>query len=115
MKLLLVALLVAAASAFAPAPRPSGAASIAIGRPAGVLSPARDAQTALFAKKQKQKGGKGGKGPQAREKPEKKPKDDCIEVSGKVLESLPNAMFRVEIEPTGAVILCTVSGKIRRN
>jgi len=68
--------------------------------------------TMLFAKKSK---GKQGNPPQAREKPEKKLKDGVIEVSGKVTESLPNAMFRVEIEPTAANILCTVSGKIRRN
>jgi len=35
-----------------------------------------------------------------------------IEVKGKVLEILPNAMFRVEIEG-GHVILAHISGKIR--
>lgn len=35
-----------------------------------------------------------------------------IEVKGKVLEALPNAMFRVEIEG-GHIILAHISGKIR--
>ena len=41
-------------------------------------------------------------------------KQDVIEVEGKVLESLPNAMFRVELE-NGHVVLAHVSGKIRMN
>ena len=41
-------------------------------------------------------------------------KQDAIELEGKVLEPLPNAMFKVELE-NGHVILCTISGKIRRN
>jgi translation initiation factor IF-1 len=36
-------------------------------------------------------------------------------VTGKVLESLPNATFRVEIEPSKQVIQASVSGKIRKN
>ena len=39
-------------------------------------------------------------------------KDDVIEVVATVLETLPNAMFKVELE-NGAVILAHVSGKIR--
>lgn len=39
-------------------------------------------------------------------------KDDVIEVEGKVIEPLPNAMFRVELE-NGHKILAHVSGKIR--
>ncbi|MGI6574349.1 MAG: translation initiation factor IF-1 [bacterium] len=39
-------------------------------------------------------------------------KDDVIEVEGKVLEPLPNAMFRVELD-NGHKILAHVSGKIR--
>ena len=39
-------------------------------------------------------------------------KDDVIEVEGKVVETLPNAMFKVELE-NGATILAHVSGKIR--
>ncbi len=41
-------------------------------------------------------------------------KDDTIEVTGVVLESLPNAMFRVELENKHQV-LAHVSGKIRKN
>jgi len=40
------------------------------------------------------------------------PKEDAIEVSGKILENLPNAMFRVELE-NGQVIMAYVSGKMR--
>lgn len=39
-------------------------------------------------------------------------KEEKIEVEGKVLESLPNAMFRVAIEG-GHVILAHISGKMR--
>ena len=41
-------------------------------------------------------------------------KQDVIEVEGKVLEALPNAMFQVELE-IGHVVLAHVSGKIRMN
>jgi len=40
------------------------------------------------------------------------PKSDVIEVRGKVVEPLPNAMFRVELE-NGHKILAHVSGKMR--
>ncbi|AER66405.1 MULTISPECIES: translation initiation factor IF-1 [Thermovirga] len=40
------------------------------------------------------------------------PKDDVIEVKGTVVEPLPNAMFRVELE-NGHKILAHVSGKMR--
>lgn len=39
-------------------------------------------------------------------------KEDAIEVEGKVVETLPNAMFRVEIE-NGHLVLAHVSGKMR--
>lgn len=39
-------------------------------------------------------------------------KEDVIEMEGTVLEPLPNAMFRVELE-NGHKILAHVSGKIR--
>jgi translation initiation factor IF-1 len=39
-------------------------------------------------------------------------KDDVIEVKGKVIEPLPNAMFRVELE-NGHKVLAHVSGKMR--
>ena len=41
-------------------------------------------------------------------------KQDVIEVEGKVLEALPNAMFQVVLE-NGHVVLAHVSGKIRMN
>jgi translation initiation factor IF-1 len=39
-------------------------------------------------------------------------KEDLIETEGKVVEVLPNAMFRVELE-NGHVVLAHVSGKMR--
>lgn len=39
-------------------------------------------------------------------------KEDLIEVEGKVLETLPNAMFRVELS-NGHMVLAHVSGKMR--
>ena len=40
------------------------------------------------------------------------PKDDVIEVEGTVVEPLPNAMFRVELE-NGHKVLAHISGKMR--
>ena len=40
------------------------------------------------------------------------PKEDVIEVTGTVAETLPNAMFRVELE-NGHRILAHISGKMR--
>lgn len=42
------------------------------------------------------------------------PKKDEIEVEGKVIEALPNAMFKVEIDGQHQV-LATLSGRIRMN
>ena len=41
-------------------------------------------------------------------------KQDVIEVEGRVVEKLPNAMFQGELE-NGHVVLAHVSGKIRMN
>jgi translation initiation factor IF-1 len=41
-------------------------------------------------------------------------KDDVIELDGKVVEALPNAMFKVEL-PNGYQILAHISGKMRQN
>ena len=41
-------------------------------------------------------------------------KEESIELEGKVVESLPNAMFRVEL-PNGHKILAHISGKMRMN
>ncbi|MFZ3137540.1 MAG: translation initiation factor IF-1 [Thermodesulfovibrionales bacterium] len=40
------------------------------------------------------------------------PKEDNIEVEGKIKETLPNAMFKVELE-NGQIVLAYVSGKMR--
>jgi len=40
------------------------------------------------------------------------PKEEAIEVEGTVLETLPNAMFRVELEK-GHKVLAHISGKMR--
>ena len=40
------------------------------------------------------------------------PKEDAIEVEGRVVEPLPNAMFRVEL-PNGHKVLAHTSGKMR--
>jgi translation initiation factor IF-1 len=40
-------------------------------------------------------------------------KEDIIEMSGEVVEKLPNAMFRVKLE-NGHEVLCTISGKMRK-
>ena len=45
-------------------------------------------------------------------------KEKSIEMTGVVTESLPNTMFRVELQTTSNVtynILCTLSGKMRMN
>ena len=39
-------------------------------------------------------------------------KEEAIEVEGKVIEPLPNAMFRVELE-NGYKVLAHISGKMR--
>jgi len=43
-----------------------------------------------------------------------KQKEDVIKIDGVVKETLPNAMFRVEIEG-GHLVLAHVSGKMRMN
>jgi translation initiation factor IF-1 len=42
------------------------------------------------------------------------PKEKGVEVEGKVVETLPNAMFRVELD-NGHEVLAHISGKIRMN
>jgi len=39
-------------------------------------------------------------------------KEETIQVEGKVVETLPNAMFRVELD-NGHVVLAHISGKMR--
>lgn len=40
------------------------------------------------------------------------PKKETIEVEGTVIESLPNAMFRIEL-PNGHKVLAHISGRMR--
>ena len=42
------------------------------------------------------------------------PKEDLLTMNGKVIEVLPNTIFRVELE-NGHVITAHASGKIRKN
>jgi translation initiation factor IF-1 len=41
-------------------------------------------------------------------------KEDQVEMQGKVVETLPNTMFRVELE-NGHVVTAHISGKMRKN
>ena len=41
-------------------------------------------------------------------------KEDVIEMQGTVLDTLPNTMFRVELE-NGHVVVAQISGKMRKN
>ena len=41
-------------------------------------------------------------------------KEELIELEGKVVETLPNTTFRVELE-NGHQVLATISGKLRMN
>lgn len=41
-------------------------------------------------------------------------KDDHIEMEGKILDTLPNTMFRVELD-NGHVITAHISGRMRKN
>jgi len=42
------------------------------------------------------------------------PKKEAIEVEGKVVETLPNATFRVELA-NGHIVLAHISGKMRKH
>ena len=65
---------------------------------------------------------RGGAGPQGAKRthprtPDDEPRQtrsDAIEVTGTVVEPLPNAMFRVELE-NGHIVLAHISGKMRRH
>ena len=41
-------------------------------------------------------------------------KEEHIEIEGKVIDTLPNTMFRVELE-NGHVVTAHISGKMRKN
>lgn len=60
-------------------------------------------------------GGRGGGRPAPKkttEEPEQPAKEQGIEVQGTISETLPNAMFRVDLE-SGHQVLAHISGKIR--
>ncbi len=42
-------------------------------------------------------------------------KENVLVVEGEVLENLPNTLFKVKVENTDKVILCYLSGKMRKN
>jgi len=42
-------------------------------------------------------------------------KEDSIRLEGRVTEVLPNAMFRVSVEPNGHSIIAHISGRMRQN
>lgn len=42
-------------------------------------------------------------------------KEDLIQVKGRVVECLPNATFKVELEGIAKIIIATISGKIRKH
>ena len=42
-------------------------------------------------------------------------KDDVITVEGEVVENLPNTLFKVKLLNSEKVILCYLSGKMRKN
>jgi translation initiation factor IF-1 len=42
------------------------------------------------------------------------PKEDHIEMQGTVIETLPNTMFRVELE-NGHIVTAHISGKMRKH
>lgn len=41
--------------------------------------------------------------------------DDKIVVEGEVIENLPNTLFRVKVADSEKIILCYLSGKMRKN
>jgi ribosomal protein L36 len=41
-------------------------------------------------------------------------KDDVLVVDGEVIENLPNTLFRVKLNDSEKVILCYLSGKMRK-
>lgn len=42
-------------------------------------------------------------------------KQENLTFTGEVVEELGNSMFRVELDNVGSIVLCTISGKIRKN
>ena len=42
-------------------------------------------------------------------------KDNVLVVEGEVVENLPNTLFRVKLDDSEKIILCYLSGKMRKN
>ena len=42
-------------------------------------------------------------------------KQDLLEFKGKVIELLPNAMFRVQLEGNNQIVTAHTAGKLRKN
>lgn len=42
-------------------------------------------------------------------------KDNVVVIEGEVVENLPNTLFRVKIVSSEKIILCYLSGKMRKN
>ncbi len=42
-------------------------------------------------------------------------KDDVIVVEGEVIENLPNTLFRVKVSQSEQMLLCYLSGKMRKH
>lgn len=42
-------------------------------------------------------------------------KDNVVVVEGEVIENLPNTLFKVKLNNSEKVILCYLSGKMRKN
>lgn len=42
-------------------------------------------------------------------------KDNFVILEGSVIESLPNTLFKVKLDNSDRVILCYLSGKMRKN
>ena len=38
-----------------------------------------------------------------------------IQVEGEIIENLPNTLFKVKLDKSDKVVLCYLSGKLRRN
>ena len=79
------------------------------------ISGSRCSGTALYGKKAARAAGNESSKKKERVK---KAKDDVLEIEAVVLESLPNAMFRCQLDgapDTQEPVLATISGKIRKN
>ena len=50
----------------------------------------------------------------ARANSERMAKDDVIEMEGTVVETLPNTMFRVQLE-NGHIVIAHISGRMRKH